>query len=319
MSSPDGPPERYRKLIEETFEGAVRQANSRYPEQRSVKIDWEQLDAADRGVAVSLLEDPRTTRKRLTAALRHYDAVEMEDAVIRPYNLPEDHHFRVGKQRTRHLGTAIGITGEVVEIEPVKPFAKVAAFVCRRCGDIETQAQSYGRMLYPAECVTCEKRIPDKDWLFKRAESDLVDVRELVLVRRETNLDDDPPILKIRLTGDLVERLGPGDHVTLVGRYDSGMFQKSSILTTYLDTWSIENQEEGTMMDEIPPSELKDIIEEEVEALQSEDPSDFGADRERVEDIIEEEGVRRAEVESAIEEMKDEGRVNETSGGKLLI
>lgn len=308
----------FHDLIRKTFEGEVKQANSEYPTTRSVRIDWQRVHEANAPISKGLLDKPRSTREELTKALHMWDAVDMPEAILRIYNIPEERHFRVGKQRTRHLGTTIGITGKIAEIDSVKPFAKMAAFTCRRCGTMNRVGQPYGPMLYPSMCAGCEKSGGKKHYLFRRADSELIDIRELVLQRRETNLDDNPPILNIRLTGDLVERLGPGDHVTLVGRYDSGAFQSKSILSTFLDTWAIENHEEGVMMDELPPEQIRELLVEEVDALQSENPNDFGADRESVVDAIADEGIRRKEVEDTLDGLIDDGPVDEISGGKLL-
>ncbi|QIO25446.1 minichromosome maintenance protein MCM [Haloarcula sp. JP-L23] len=312
-------PDEMWALVTGTFEGEVRQTNSAYPEDRSVRFDWQRIHDAQPDVAEDLLSNPRNTRLKLSKAVHTWDAVDMPEVSVRIHNIPDERIYRVGKLRTRHLGTAIGVTGEVADIEPVKPFATMAVFECRRCGTLNQVPQQFGPMLRPVECLGCERSGSKSDWLFRRAQSELQDVREVELKRLDTNLDDDTVVLKIRLKEDLVDRLGPGDEVSLVGRYDSGAFQNSSVLTTYLDVWAIENHEEGVLMDELPPGELHEMVVDEVRIQQEADASDFGANREDVLDAIEDEGIRRSEVETALDEAIDEGDVDEIAGEKLMV
>lgn len=315
----DAVPEPFVTLVTDTFEGEVRQTNSAYLEDRSVRFDWERIRDANPAVAEKLLTNPQNMREYLSKAIQQWDAVDMPEVSVRIYNIPDDRIYRVGKLRTRHLGTAIGVTGEVADIDPVKPLATVAVFRCRRCGTLNRVPQSYGPMMRPMECMGCERSGSKSDWLFHRGESELQDVREVELKRLDTNLDDDTVILKIRLKEDLVDRLGPGDEVSLVGRYDSGPFQNSSVLTTYLDVWAIENHEEGVLMDELPPGELREMVVDEVRTQQEADASDFGANRADVLDAIEEEGIRRSEVETALDDAIAEGDVDEIAGEKLMV
>ncbi|WP_135306350.1 minichromosome maintenance protein MCM [Haloarcula amylovorans] len=312
-------PEDYVNLVTDTFEGEVRQTNNAYPEDRSVRFDWERIHHVAPDIAEGLLLNPRNTRKKLSKAVHAWDEVSMPEVAVRIHNIPDDRIYRVGKLRTRHLGTAIGVTGEVAEIDPVKPLATLAVFECRRCGTLNRVPQQYGPMMRPVECMGCEKSGKKSNWLFQRAQSELKDVREVELKRVDTNLDGDTVILKIRLKEDLVDRLGPGDEVSLVGRYDSGAFQNSSVLSTYLDVWAIENHEEGVLMDELPPGELQEMVVDEVRVQQEDDASDFGASRADVLDAIEDEGIRRSEVETALDEAIEEGDVDEIAGEKLMV
>ncbi|MDS0280074.1 hypothetical protein NDI85_20010 [Halomicroarcula sp. S1AR25-4] len=315
----DDIPAEYASLVTDTFEGEVRQTNSAYPDDRSVRFDWQRIHDAQPDVAEGLLSSPRTTRERLSNAVHTWDEVNMPEVSVRIHNIPDDRIYRVGKLRTRHLGTAIGVTGEVADIDPVKPFATMAVFECRRCGTLNQVPQQFGPMMRPVECMGCEKSGKKSNWLFRRAQSELKDVREVELKRVDTNLDDDTVVLTIRLKEDLVDRLGPGDEVSLVGRYDSGAFQNRSVLTTYLDVWAIENHEEGVLMDELPPGELQEMVVGEVRTQQEADASDFGADREDVLDAIEDEGIRRSEVETALDDAISEGDVDEIAGEKLMV
>lgn len=309
--------ETYRSLVRDVYGGRVREVNSHYPEELSVRMDWEEIKTFDEALAEKILRAPEQTRNAVKDAIDEWDEVKIPEVVVRVHNIPEKHHFRVGKQRTIHLGNLITIKGKVVEMEGVQPFAREAALECHTCGTLHHQPQSYGRMMEPPECMGCERR--GSTYLFRREQSDLIDYRMVILQRPETNLDDDPPTLVIYLTQDLVDRIGPGDHVSLVGYYDTGMLQKKSVVQTYLDTWDIESQEEGVLLDDLSPDDIREEIVEEVKATQGEDPSSFGADREHVIETVAELGAREKEVEGHLEDLISEKEVNEVGGGKLAV
>ena len=307
----------YHTLVRDIFGGQVREVHSHYPEKLSVRMDWEEIKAFDEDLAQRFLRQPEMARGSTEEAIECWDEVDIPEVIVRVHNIPDKYNFRVGKQRTIHLGNLITIKGEVVEMDGVQPFARKAALECHNCGMLHQQPQSYGRMMEPSQCAGCERS--GSTYLFKRSQSDLIDYRKVILQRTDTNLDDDPPTLVVYLTQDLVDRIGPGDYVSLVGYYDTGMLQKKSVIQTYLDTWDIESQEEGVLADRFSPAEIKEMIVEEVEALQGEDASSFGADRDLVIETITDEGVREKEVEAALDEVIEEKKVSEVGGGKLMV
>lgn len=308
-------PENVRAVITNDLADVAQQAAGR-ENTRSVRYDWEEIEAVNGSLADSLIERPKIYRDRIREALSAWDAVDLPNATVRIHNLPERVKYRVGEERTKDLGTAIGITGNVEEIKPVETHATVAAFECRRCGTLSNASQGYGRMVFPVACEACESSAK-KNWRFIRHLSELQDVREVTLERADTNLDDAPPQLLVRLTDDLVDRVGPGDRVSLVGRYDTAQFQNKSILVTFLDTWDIENHQEGTVMDKLPPERINEMIIEEV-SEQQQRGSEFSADREAVEEAIEESGVRANEVSTRIDDLVDGDDLNELPGGRLM-
>ncbi|WP_276257215.1 ATPase [Halomontanus rarus] len=307
----------YHALVRDVYGDTVREVNSHYPSKRSIRLDWKEIERFDDDLAQRFIHSPKRTRGTVESTLECWDEIDMPEVAVRLHNIPDEYHFRVGKQRTIHLGGLITIEGEVVEMDGVKPFAREAALECRLCGTLTRVPQTYGKMMEPAECMGCERS--GTQYIFQRSQSDLIDYRKVILQRSDTNLDDDPPILVVYLTQDLVDRVGPGDYVSLVGYYDTAMIQKESVLETYLDTWDIESHEDGVLADRLSPEELSAAILEEVEEHQDDDPSSFGADREQIIETITGEGVRRKEVESQLEDLIDDREVNDVGGGKLMV
>lgn len=307
----------YHTFIREEFAGQVRETNSHYPSRLSVRLDWEEIDAVDKSVGRQCLTSPKRARECFEEAIDCWDEVSMPKCIVRFHNIPDDFSFRVGKQRSNHLGRLITVTGEVAEMGGVQPYARVASLECLECGARHRLPQTYGKMMEPVVCRGCDKS--SADYRFMRADSDLIDYRKVILRRSETTLDEDPPTLVVYLTHGLVERVGPGDQVSLVGFYDTARIQKETVLSTYLDTFDIESHQEGVIADKLSPSEISELIYEKVEAHQADDPSSFGVPREDIVDQTVAEGIREKEVEAQLESLLDEREVAEVGGGKLMI
>lgn len=280
---------------------------------RSVTFDWEDIRECDEDVAESLFTEPSRTRGGLAQAI--HDEYDVEDVTVRIGNIPSRHTYRVGKYRTPDLGTLIGVEGEVVSAKAVEPFAKRAALVCVRCGTTMKLRQTFGRMDEPAECFGCEHSNPG--YKFDRAQSEIIDYREVTLIPAESNLED-PPMLTATLKEDLVDNIGPGDVATLIGVYDTAQTQSKATLQTYLDVWTVEGVE-AAETDKLSAAELDQLIVERTESQQSQSDGTFGvAEADIVTSIVDDEGVRQTEVEKRVSALKEANEIHEVGGGKIM-
>nr|WP_233265185.1 hypothetical protein [Halomarina oriensis] len=290
------------------------------PGRCSVRLDWAAFSDFDRGLAEQLREDPRQQRVLAEQALvnlrpdlerqrRHAGRHARLNVRIR--NLPTEHTYRVGKQRTRHLGHLIALTGTVIETEGVVPFASEAAWECQRCGTMTRMKQSAGKMIEPSICGACENQGP---FVFNERESDLVDFQEVVLIPQDTELDS-PPAVTVFAKDDLCDRMGVDDRVTVVGVFDTLPKQNETKLKTYVEAFDLdvdEYQEVGA-----DSAELSDRIVAFVEEHMDEG-SDWGVHRETVVTEFRKKGLREEEVRDTIETLSRESRVDAVSS-KLVV
>lgn len=325
---------------------AITSFAAEYPDQRACYVPFDTVREAAAELVESMF-DGEAHRQEANRALQTVAGDIAPDALasnadvdesasepvplanVRLRGFPDDRTYRVGRQRSHHLGTIIGIRGRVVECETVEPLATSAAFECRECGHVNYVPQSFGRMMYPISCegevFNHEKGEPEecgerknKSFLFQREKSSVVDLRQVTLAPVESNLDE-PPTQTTLLQQDLVDVIGPDDIVTVNGYYDSYQHQKRATLSTYLKVWGLEN-EGGGETDKLSPAELGQRIIEEVQALQPMDHgSEFGADRDEVIGSVAGHGIRKREVEDRLDELEADNEVHEVGGGLLMV
>lgn len=288
---------------------------------RSLRIDWELLSDVDPSLADDFLERPDTVRQKAHAALlsaasglqREIDRAGTHSrANVRIRGLPEQQKRLVGKCRTDDLGSLVSVDGMVAGTERVSPLAEMAAWECQRCGEYVDQRQYYGKMVEPHKCPGCEAQGP---WVMDEAESDLVDHQEIVLFPPDPQRDDPPGLLTF-LDDDITDSVGKGDVVTVVGVYDTLPSQNETVLETYLEAFDLdveEYAEAGADGRELQ-AEIVDFVTEHQEV-----GSSWGVEYDRVVEHFEAESIRRREIESTINEAKEEKALHETNGKLVVI
>lgn len=307
----------FREYMPEEIESMAEEYS---PSNRSLRIDYEELAESDPSLAENFLERPDTVRQKAEAAMKAaVPGLEREiqragphgRANVRIRGLPEDRQRLVGKCRTHDLGTLLSIDGEVADTERVSPHAEIAAWECQRCSNIQHQHQVYGSMVEPHQCTECECAGP---WALREDESELVDHQEIALMPPDPQRDD-PPFLTVHLHDDITDAVGKGDIVSVVGVYDTFPRQNETVLETYLDAYDLDVEEyaeagvDGRALED-------DVVEYVIE--HQEDGSQWGVPRDEVFEVFEADGVRRRELESTVDEAKDERELAEANG-RLVV
>ncbi|WP_436348947.1 ATPase [Natronorubrum sp. FCH18a] len=307
------PLEAFTDFLTGPYQNEVQRLDDAYPDERSLRIDWHDLEAWDGSVADEVLRKPARMRQFATNALNRLEDASLLGVNIRVYNLPDQQTVRVGKYRTRQLGKLLSVRGKVVDMDGVKPYAEEAAFECPRCGTLTRMPQSYGDLMKPSECMGCEQSKPG--FRFNREQSELVDLQKVVIIPPDSNLED-PPATIAFLKNDLVDMVGPGDLVTLNGIYETFGGQSESTLSTYIEVFDLDIKER-TEIDTYGASEIREFIMDALtEQIQTVD--DWAVDRPAVVDaVVDGHGVRREEVNDQIDYLIDENDVGE-EGSKLF-
>ena len=224
----------------------------RYPDFRSLVIDFPYLERYDIDMAEELLSAPRTSMETAHSALVDIELgvnKSLDDAHVRVSNIPT----KVGIRdiRSHHISTMISIEGVVRKRTEVRPRITRAVFICQRCDarTIIDQTDSL-RFSEPLECENemCLKRGPFK---LDRDESSFVDAQKLRLQESPEYLrgGEQPQTLDVDLEDDIAGLVVPGDRLTLTGILRS--YQritregKSPIFDIILECSHIEKEDQG--------------------------------------------------------------------------
>ena len=297
----------------EAFEGPLSEYVSRQSNGR-IRVPWPALESADKNLADLVLEDPRTG---LTAAEDTLEELGYRDIAFRVFDLPDGRTYRVGKYGSDRLGELLGVHGEVVSVDGVKPFAEVAAFECRYCATINRMSQPGGKLVKPFECQNheCENT---SDWSLNTDESDIADFQQIVLKRTDSSMDD-PPIESVYLWDDLCETVSTGDVVTIVGVYDTLPWPDEAVLKTYVDAVSINKSEQPATVDEVADWKVKKWTFDAVDRLSTAGSSYDTTTREVVESVSDEYGVAEGEIHAALSDLESQSYVSEHRNGRVHI
>lgn len=187
-------------------------------EQNSITIDWSDLYAFDMDIAEDYIADPHQFGEYLEEALRGYDLKldrNLDSATVFVEGVPETRQFDVGQYRSNHIGTYMGVYGQVSKQTEVKPKIVNAAFECQRCGTITAIPQNGPELQEPHECEGCERQGP---FQINHSRSEHVD-HQLVRLQQppEQTRGGSGATVDVEVRGDLVETVNPGDRATFAG------------------------------------------------------------------------------------------------------
>ncbi|ELZ96578.1 minichromosome maintenance protein MCM [Haloferax sulfurifontis] len=288
----------------------------------SLRVDWQDFHEFDDELADKWVDSPRSTAKLWSRRLRNrYQNPETDDLEkpiskmpVRPVNLPDRACFRLGGLRERHLGTLVEVPVEVVEVESVDPWLRKAVWECLECGALNPTRQGYGHIRF-GTCMSCETSLDKKNAKLMGDGTEMVDFQKLVAIPRDSALDD-PPAIQVFLTGDIVGKVGVGDEITVVGKYRTlpMAMQRETQLNTFIDAKALdvdERQQAGALSED----ELDDAIIRAVDDLWSEDGTAYGVPTDdAISAVVDQHGVRFAEVENRIEALEDDGEFTLAAG-----
>jgi len=240
-----------------------------YPDERSLVVNFPDLDRYDPEFAEELLERPEQVLEAAQAALLQLDLpmdVYMDRAHVRIAQLPR--HYKTRELRSDHIGKLIAIEGLVRTATEVRPKIVSAAFQCQRCGFTFFKEQAGNK--FDDQNLKCQNQACDRGGPFKLilAQSKFVDAQKIRVQESPEDLrgGEQPQTLDVELEDDLAGQIFPGDRVIVNGILKS--YQRSSPQqgkSTYFDLFHkgiyVEMKEQEFEEIEISPEDEKLILE----------------------------------------------------------
>jgi len=240
-----------------------------YPDERSLKIRFPDIDKFDPDFAEELLETPEQILEAAHAALLELDLpmdVYLDRAHVRIIELPR--HYKTRELRSDHISKLLAIDGLVRTATEVRPKIVSAAFQCQRCGFTFFKEQTGNK--FEDQNLKCMNQACDRGGPFKLllAQSKFVDAQKIRVQESPEDLRGgaQPQTLDVELEDDLAGKIFPGDRVIVNGVLKS--YQRSSPQqgkSTYFDLFhkgiSVEMTEQEFEEIEIDPEEEKEILE----------------------------------------------------------
>ena len=201
----------------------------KYPNQRSITVNYPDLERFDIDMAEELLESPKIVLSSARVALVNIELginKTFSDANVRVCGVPTKVAIR--NIRNAHRSKLICIDGMVRNVTEVKPRITEAAFRCARCYTMNDVPQT--EVVKPSKPIECGNEMCAKKGLFAIdfTLSSIIDAQRIRLQEMPENLhgDEQPKTIDVTISDDFAGIAFPGDKVCITGRVR--MYQKSS-------------------------------------------------------------------------------------------
>jgi len=267
--------EKFEKFYSDSEElrERVNELLTRYPTQKSLAVDFHELERHDKDVADLLTVQPDTMISAAEQALLASHEISFKIAHpdvsfephVRFFNLP-DTGLLIQDIGSKNIGELIAVKGVINKRGPVLHRVKIATYVCQLC-DAETKVPMTKSTQPPQVCVECKRRA------LKLAEesSYFVDVQRAAAQEMIERLKGGSPAATIDLwlEDDLVNKVTPGENVIMTGVLRLRPPQKEKnksetggqIYTRYIDVVSIQKTQRDFEEIETTKEEAQRIIE----------------------------------------------------------
>lgn len=203
----------------------------KYPEEKSVVVDYNELEMFDPDSADLLIEKPTETLEAASKSIVNIDPQRKNAQLnVRFKNVRNNVPLRY--LRSEYIGKFITVDGIVRKTDEIHPRIMTAVFECRSCMRIHEVEQKTNIIHEPAVCQECGGR----SFKLIQDESRYMDTQTVKLQEPLENLSggDQPRQINIILEDDMVDTLAPGDKVRVTGILKTARDERTKRFNNYI-------------------------------------------------------------------------------------
>ncbi|MDD1774087.1 MAG: minichromosome maintenance protein MCM [Methanobacterium sp.] len=238
------------------YKDKVFEALEKYPDERSIVVNYMDLEMFYADLADLLLEKPEDVIKAAQKAIRNIDPLRKNaDLNIRFENIRNNIPLRF--LRSKYIGKFVAVDGIVRKTDEIRPRILNATFECRSCMRLHEIPQRTSLISEPAICQECGGR----SFRILQDESEFMDTQTTKLQEPLENLSggEQPRQILVVLEDDLVDELTPGDIVRITGQLKTVRDEKTKRFRNYIYGNYIEPLEQEFEELKIDPADIKEI------------------------------------------------------------
>jgi DNA replicative helicase MCM subunit Mcm2 (Cdc46/Mcm family)/transcriptional regulator with XRE-family HTH domain len=252
---------KFQSFFESQYQKSIERLAMDWPQKRSLFVNFSDLEHYDFELADQLLESPDSLNEAAEMAVQNIHVPVLETKEFKPhvrfFNLPKDRSPLLRNISAEHLGKLVAVEGVVRQLTDVLPKLQVAAWQCRRCGNVYKRIQESDRVSMPPMCE-CKHR----DFDLLQEESTFIDNQKIQIQEPLEMLkgSEQATILDVIVSDDLVNKVMPGDRTRIVGviRLRSPK-EKNLVYGRFLEAVHLEETAKEFDEVEISPEEKKEI------------------------------------------------------------
>lgn len=222
---------KFEDFFSTEYKGAIFEALEKYPDERSVIVDYLQLEMFDPDLADLLIEKPEEVIKAAQKAIKNIDTTRKNaDLNVRFENLSNVIPLR--DLRSKYIGKFVAVDGIIRKANEIRPRIINAMFECRSCMRLHEVPQKSNLVSEPALCNDCGGR----SFRLLQEESEFLDTQTTKLQEPLENLSggEQPRQINVVLEDDLVDTITPGDIIRITGTLKTVRDEKTKLFKNYI-------------------------------------------------------------------------------------
>ena len=255
---------KFEEFFSSKYKNKVLKILEKYPDEKSLVIDFMELKMFDPNLADLLIEKPDDVLQTSEKAIKNIDSLlKNVDLNIRIKNLTNS--IPLKNLNARYIGKFISVDVFISSIDNPELKLDIGVFECKGCMRLhEVQQGTTNVIVEPSLCTECGGR----SFRLLQEESKYIDTQTARIQEPLENLSGgtEPKQMLITLEDDLVDCLNPGDSVRITGTLKTFREERSGKFKNYIYANHIEQLEQ-----EFEELQISEEDEEKIKAL-SKDP-----------------------------------------------
>ncbi|AXV40715.1 minichromosome maintenance protein MCM [Methanobacterium sp. BAmetb5] len=225
------PVAKFEEFFSTKYKDTVYESLEKYPEDRSVVVDYVELEMFDPDLADLIIEKPEEVIKAASKAVQNIDPLRKNAELnIRFENVRNNIPLRY--LRSKFIGKFVAVDGIVRKTDEIRPRIRKAIFECRSCMRLHEVQQKSNIITEPALCQECGGR----SFRILQEESEFLDTQTTKVQEPLENLSggEQPRQINVVLEDDLVDTVTPGDVVRITGTMKTVRDEKTKRFHNYI-------------------------------------------------------------------------------------
>lgn len=246
----------------------IRAIADRYPDDRSIEFDFNDIFHFNGDLAEVLLDQPEMAIRLGESAVYSLLEPDQKDVInVRVKNLYKQNKVRIRDIRANKLSKFISLEGEVKRVTEVRPKLLSGVFSCTSCGYKQELVQDSFNFTEPLECSKddggCGKKKGSTTFKFNVHESRFIDSQKIMIqeLREDLRGNQQPETFEVYLEDDLCGLLDGGEVVIMNGVVKAKAKQSSTTFDTFFQCNNIEMEDVRGYEVEYTQEEIDSIIE----------------------------------------------------------
>ena len=256
---------KFEEFFSTIYKDDVFEILEKYPDERSLTVNYEDLEMFDPDLADLLIEKPDEVILASQKAIKNIDPLMKEDMELNVRFENLTNNVPLSDLLSKYIGSFVSADGIVRKTDEIRPRIETGVFECRGCMRLQEVEQTSGNhIMEPSLCSECGGR----SFRLLQEESKYIDTQSARMQEPLENLSGgtEPKQMLMVLEDDLVDELNPGDKVRITGTLKTFREERSGKFKNYIYVNHIEPLEQ-----EFEELELSEEDEERILEL-SKDP-----------------------------------------------